>query len=200
MVAAAACLLLGCNGAPAVSSTTRATLTTTAAGDRADRDCQIILRNLGRPPGADGSWETNGRYWVWSGHVDVAVAFAPQATVAVHYRPSPAEPWYDSAGGQPADGAPDGWQRFVVRLIEHTAPEPDWPSSSIERAAMEVIPMALFSDGSRLFDHNRHAGDFENYVLDEAGGFAINDDGARCLSARWGSLREDDDAVGAELE
>jgi hypothetical protein len=60
--------------------------------------------------------------------------------------------------GLAIQGAPGGFHRYRVRL---------------ETTRGTIAPYAKLPSGGRLFDHNRHAGDFESYALD--GAFA--DDG-----------------------
>jgi hypothetical protein len=59
--------------------------------------------------------------------------------------------WW-SAPATAADGAPAGFRRFTFAL-------------DAGGADVELIPALVAPDGARLFDHNRHADDLENYRL-----------------------------------
>ena len=72
---------------------------------------------------------------------------------------------WSSLDGLAIAGAPGWYQRWRVRL-------PDGASR------VELVPYAAHPDGGRLFDHNRLAGDLDNYALSAP--FAYADDGA-CL-------------------
>ena len=49
-------------------------------------------------------------------------------------------------------------------------------STSLMRTRIQVAPALEMTDGSRLFDHNRNPGDYDNYVLDSSNMWSISDD------------------------
>jgi len=68
---------------------------------------------------------------------------------------------------------------------------------------MEVVPYLLFEDGTRMFDHNRRKGDFENYLLSLENNFEVADDPTVCgpLEVTWaGNLGASLKAWGADTD
>jgi hypothetical protein len=156
-------------------------------GDRADRSCTIVLRDLARRADDRGGYQTQGGNWVWFGALDVArPALDAGARPAVIYRPNANEDWYEAPAAAAA-GAPLGFERFAFRLAEHTSPMPSMSGSAIAAARMEVVPFLAMPDGSRVFDHNRNPGDFDNYVLAASNGFRVVDEPGACgvLPVQW---------------
>jgi hypothetical protein len=157
------------------------------SADRADRACQIVLRDLARRSDDRGGYQTQGGNWIWFGSVDVTrPALNAGARPAVIYRPNANEDWYE-APATGTSGAGPGFERFAFKLAEHTSPMPSMSGSSLAASRMEVVPFLAMPDGSRVFDHNRNPGDFDNYVLAVDNGFRVAADAGACgaLPVQW---------------
>lgn len=147
--------------------------------DAADHACQVVLRSVMRYPG-EADFETDcgsGEcLYVWRGYVDVADAVDPEATVHVLYRLASDPLWWEVPALRDPGTTP-GFRRHSFALSEHLF-GPSTPGR--DELAVEVVAFVRAADGGRLFDHNAHAGDFENARLDLAGNYAAFDGGA-CL-------------------
>jgi hypothetical protein len=154
-------------------------------GDAADRDCNLVLRELARPA-AQGGFATeciDGYCWfVWEGSLDIATsALAEGAYPEVMYQSGAGSSWW-VVGTDPIDGAGSGFQRFGFRFAEHTV-SPGMSMTSLMRTRIQVAPYLVTSNGGRLFDHNRYPGDFDNYWLTSDNAWAIDDDASVCQPA-----------------
>jgi hypothetical protein len=135
------------------------------AGDQADRGCAVVLRELQRNAVDPISYETSGSSWVWSGIVEVAAAAVAEGDApAVLFRWGATSPWREAAGTPLDGGATPGYARFAIRL-DHDLVGPGMSATAITTARIEVVPFLRRADGSRLFDHNRHPGELDNYVM-----------------------------------
>jgi hypothetical protein len=175
----------GCGDArPPAASQSRAPALGSADGtDAADRGCRIVLRDVGRVAGAMGGYQSDCSagtcYFVWQGTLDVQSGnVANGATPIVLYHLAGAAQWYEVAAS-PIDGAGPGFGRYQFRLFDHTV-GPGLDLDALNRTDLELVPALRQSGGGRLFDHNRHAGDFENYHLVLANSWAIASDPAVC--------------------
>jgi hypothetical protein len=140
--------------------------------DSADRACNVVLREVSRPPNGTGGWQTNGTSWIWNGTIDVnpeAVLEGSEPRVLYHYGSSPT--WWQVAATA-VDGAPAGFARFAFTL-DHDLPGPGMSGTALANARVEVVPFLALSEGGRLFDHNRNPGDFDNYILNLGNGFSV---------------------------
>jgi hypothetical protein len=149
--------LAGCTRS-AVDSSTAATaplLAATDAGDRADRVCQVVLRD----------------YAAGFGDLDVATALSA-ASATVLFRAAGSAAWLE-APSVAVVGAASDFQRWRFRL-----PDP----ISDGATDVELAPFARLDDGARVFDHNRHANDFVNDRLDASNGFRVVEDSNLCPS------------------
>ncbi len=147
--------------------------------DGADRGCRVVLREVSRRSDGRGGFELEGGNQVWSGSVDVAVdALKAGAVPGVVFRSSMdvGSRWWQK-GMAPVGGARDGFQRFAFRIHEHT---PNPGMSGIDRLRIDLIPFLAFTDGGRIFDHNRLPGEFDNYVLDKNNQWRVPGDSALC--------------------
>ncbi|MDX2090481.1 MAG: DUF6209 family protein [Kofleriaceae bacterium] len=132
--------------------------------DQADRSCHVVMRQLARA-GSSFTWETEGSSWVWSGSVEISEAAANEGLVpAVMYRMAPSGPWTTVQATASSAPATLGYARFDVRLHQGL-PGPGWSGTTLTNARIEVVPYLALPEGGRLFDHNRHRSDFENYLL-----------------------------------
>lgn len=173
--------------APAGARLAAAPLTGTSAGaDVADQGCAIVLRDVARPAGATGGYETAcgpaGCFYVWAGHLDVdAARLAAGDTPHVLFQSwAGAREWWE-VDAVPVEGAGAGRQRFAFRIAEHTV-SAGMSTTSLMRTHLELVPFLRDAQGGRSFDHNRHADPFTNYVLTSDNGWAIHDDPAVCAA------------------
>lgn len=132
--------------------------------DGADRSCHVVLRDLARS--GSGTWlETAGSSWVWQGSIEISEAAAGEGLVpSAMYRMLPGGAWSTVTAVPSSAPATPGFVRFGVRLSEGL-PGPGWSGSALASARIEVVPYLALAGGGRLFDHNRHAGDLDNYQL-----------------------------------
>lgn len=130
--------------------------------DSADRNCHVVLRDLGRNT-TGSAWETVGSSWVWQGSIEISDAAAAEGLVPrVLY--GMGSDWKEVVA-TPADAAATpGFHRFTVRIHEGLT-GPGWSGTAIARSRIEVVPFLPLAEGGRLFDHNRHPGDLDNYVM-----------------------------------
>lgn len=140
--------------------------------DAADRSCQVVLRSVARIPNGTGGYVTDANgVWMWRAIVDVAADADGEASILYRSTTSP-DGWWQKAGVITGD-APSGFVRWTVDLDAHL-PAEGMSGTSLSRARIDLIP-ALEVGGHRLFDHNRLAGDLENYVLEASNQFAIGE-------------------------
>ncbi len=129
--------------------------------DRADHECGVVLRTAQRMY-ANTDYETDCSsgtcLYVWRGQIDVADSISPDAAVGVLYHLQSDPTWWE-VDANLASGAPPGVRRYAFSMTEHLF-GPDAPGDAIE-----LVPFVRLPDGSRLFDHNRHPGDFDNAAL-----------------------------------
>lgn len=134
------------------------------SADQADRACHVVLRELERS-GPAFSWETVGSSWVWHGTVEISEAAAAEGlSPAAMYRMLPSGAWSTVEATLSAATPTPGYVRYALRLHDGL-PGPGWSGSSLSNARIEVVPYLALADGGRLFDHNRHPGDLDNYQL-----------------------------------
>jgi hypothetical protein len=172
-------LLVACSQAPrsegAATEGSRLLGSPTGA-DEADHGCNVVLRdvhlNLGRD-GYESSCDPSGQCWiVWSGELDVsqeadAEGDAPFVTWQAGSDPT----WRTLAATRSTTAsAPQGFVRYAFTLDANTAPYPG-PFNDIQ-----LVPYLQTPAGGRLFDHNRNAGPYDNYVLDAADSYAVVQD------------------------
>ncbi len=154
--------------------------------DAADRACNVVLRDLARVPGEGGGYENvcaGGACWyVWEGTLDVSDAAVSEGAVPeVTYQSGSDQTWWVS-GTTPISGAASGYQRYAVRLFEHTV-SPGMSFSALMRTRIQVAPYLRTRNGGRLFDHNRNPGDFDNYLLVVDNAWRIDADPSVCGGA-----------------
>jgi hypothetical protein len=140
--------------------------------DRADRECQVVLRSVYR---RDTACEGDGSCaWEWPGALEVAEdALAEGVTAGVLYRLSTDTAWWEVAAERGASASP-GFARFEFVLADHLfGPE----TAIADGTAIELVPFLRLADGSRVFDHNRWPDDFRNHELLAATGWAVGDGG-----------------------
>src|SRR4051812_20461658 len=137
------------------------------AGDAADRACNLTMRSVGRVTSATGyatRCTTNGPcYFIWEAVLDVAATAPAGSKPYVLYRSIDQTTWSKKLGTAIA-GAPAGFKRYKARLETNPRTGGMTPPS-MQRARLELSPSLLLPNGTRLFDHNRLAGDFEVTAL-----------------------------------
>ncbi|HEU0034290.1 MAG TPA: DUF6209 family protein [Kofleriaceae bacterium] len=132
--------------------------------DQADRNCHIVLRDMGRNFTGIG-FETVGGSWVWQGTIEISDAAAGEGLVPRVVYQSGSDPTWRSATATKLDvaGTP-GYQRYTVRIFEGL-PGPGMSGSALANTQIQVVPFLGLAQGGRLFDHNRLPGDFDNYTI-----------------------------------
>lgn len=132
--------------------------------DAADRNCHVVLRELARP-WTGFTWETNGSSWVWVGTIEISEAAAAEGLVpSLLYQYGSNPTWFEAVATPAQTAGTTGFARFTAR-IDHDLPGPGMSGTALANARVQVVPMLRMSEGGRLFDHNRHTSDFENYVM-----------------------------------
>jgi len=98
----------------------------------------------------------------------VAESIPLEARVGVLFRRVGDPEWRfaNAWGGSRSPGYVDHWVPFWSNLFGTETPDEQAPP-------IEVVAFITFPDGTRLFDHNRFPGDFENAVLSPENGFAL---------------------------
>lgn len=138
------------------------------ATEVADRSCQVVLRSLSRIA-KNGGYETGervqGSCWlVWSGRCRLDEGLESLGAVPVIQYKNQDDAQWSRASGSKTEGAPEGYVRYHFRLVQNTVTS-GMLTSSFNNARIEIAPFAQLSSGKRLFDYNRHAGEFDNYQL-----------------------------------
>jgi len=145
--------------------------------DSASHDCEVVLREAYRGYGDMGGYATDCSsgecLFVWNGAIDVAeTAWREGASAHVLYHRTDDGTWWDVAAEAQWPEVPS-YRRFTFSISDHLF----GPSEENAGVEIELVAYLALPDGSRLFDHNRFAGDFENYVLDSEYGYAAYDNG-----------------------
>lgn len=163
-----------------VSSSAAPMLGVEGGQDGADRSCHVMLRKISRVANNTGGYQTScvpngGCYYVWQGELELSdEAVSLGATPVVLLQTGSNPNWWRFEAEPTATAG-----RYAVRIDEHTVAD-GMSTTALMRTVMQLAPAIELPDGSRLFDHNRHPGDFDNYVLDSSNGWAIADDPAAC--------------------
>jgi hypothetical protein len=144
--------------------------------DAAERSCQVVLRTLERGSTVCSSGVC---WWSWTGYVDISTqAEAEGARPRVLWKNVDETRW-SSVTGTKTSGAAAGYSRYRFRLTRNTVRD-GMSATAYSRASVSVAPYLLTTSGARLFDHNRVPGEFDAYVLNQAGGWRIADDASAC--------------------
>jgi hypothetical protein len=157
----------------------RAPLTGKAdSGDKADRTCQVVLRNVSREFG-NNSYITRCTggvcNWVWQGSVEVAEG-VQGAKVRLLYRLASGGTWWQVDASPVTHGSP-GYVRHSFSIHEHLV-GPSASAAQLAATRVELMPFIELPDGTRHFDHNRVSGALDNYALEQQKGFGLGDGGA----------------------
>ncbi len=157
--------LVACVDMPEETSTAPAPIVgIDGSRDAADRNCNVVLRELSRP-WTGFTWETNGSSWVWVGTIEISQAAANEGLVpALLYQYGSNPTWFEATATPAGVAATPGFARFTVR-IDHDLPGPGMSGTALANARVQAVPMLRMTEGGRLFDHNRNTNDFQNYVM-----------------------------------
>lgn len=153
--------------------------------DAADHECNVVLRSLARVPGNTGGYQTNcvpnsSCWYVWQGVLELSdAAVDADANPVVLFQSGSDKTWW-KVEAEPMDD-PDGRNLFAFTLDEHTVAD-GMSMTSLMRTRIEVTAAIEMPDDSRLFDHNRNPGDFDNYVLNADNSWSVKDDLSVCSS------------------
>ncbi|HSD91121.1 MAG TPA: DUF6209 family protein [Kofleriaceae bacterium] len=160
-----AALVAACVDAPDEATTAPQPLVgVDGSHDSADRNCNVVLRELGRTQ-TGFTYLTSGSSWVWQGTVEISEGAAAEGlTPSVLFHLAPNGPWFEAQGAAVQAPATPGFVRYAITL-DHDLPGPGWSGSSLSSARIEAVPFLKMPQGGRLFDHNRNAGDAENYAM-----------------------------------
>lgn len=177
--------------------------------DQADRNCHVVLRDLGRNFTGIG-YETHGTSWVWQGTVEISEAAAAEGLVpAVIYQSRTNGTWYRVDGTPVGVAGTPGYVRYTVRL-DHDVPGPGTSGTALANSRIQVVPFLDLPGGGRLFDHNRNPSDLDNYAITSPD-FAIWRDDTICtppagparaklvFGSDWSEHREGVLAPGGEM-
>ena len=173
--------------APEASGSTEVTtapmLGVAGGQDGSDRSCHVVLRSASRVPGNTGGYQTNcvpnsSCWYVWEGLLDVSAEAVELGANPVVLFQVGSDPTWRQVDAQPID-SPEGQHLYSFRIDEHTVPD-GMSMTSLMRMELQLAAALEMPDGSRLFDHNRNAGDFDNYVLDADNMWAVEDDASTC--------------------
>ncbi|MDQ3369318.1 MAG: DUF6209 family protein [Myxococcota bacterium] len=137
--------------------------------DAADRNCHVVLRDLDRN-WTGSSWESvttsaGSAAYVWQGVVEISTEAVGEGLVPrVLYQSGSDPSWREAVGTPLTGGATPGFARYSVRISEGL-PGPGMSATSFLNTRIQVAPFLRMAGGGRLFDHNRNANDFDNYVV-----------------------------------
>jgi hypothetical protein len=146
--------------------------------DGADRSCNVILRqawvNQNRG-GYETHCDSNNVCWiVMRGTIDISQVGNLEGDRPLVMSLSTSDNAWHTTPAVAMDGAPIGYSRWQYELDSNTSTL-NGPNQTVQ-----VIPYLQTGTGSRLFDHNRLPGAFDNYVLDPNAIWAIADDETTC--------------------
>jgi hypothetical protein len=182
----ASLLLVGCVTSPPPETTSTAPAPLVGidgSHDQADHGCHVVLRDLGRAGNGMGGYQTSGTSWIWAGTVEISTETAAAGLVPVVMYQYGSDPSWRQATAAPSAVTPTaGFARFNITL-DQGLPGPDLSGSALATAKVQVVPYVQMAEGGRLFDHNRHPGDLDNYVIDGSKGFIVPSDGSTCAPA-----------------
>ncbi len=157
-------------------------------GDVADRGCQVVLRDAGRVVAGDGFATVPGRSsWAFDAHVDVsAAALADGWTPRLLVKAGSAG--WRSLEPTAMTAISSGTERVLFDIVDGDLPSPGMSGTALSRASVQLIPF-LARGEARVFDHNRIADAFANYVLNANNAFALADDAGVCAGPTPSHLR-----------
>lgn len=132
--------------------------------DSADRNCNVVLRELQRP-WTGFTWESQNGSWVWAGTLEISEAAEAEGLEPALTYQSGSNPTWRVVDAVPAQAAATpGFVRYSVRIAQGL-PGPGMSGTALMNSRIQVVPFLRLAGGGRLFDHNRNAGDNDNYVI-----------------------------------
>ncbi len=160
--------IAGCASDP-IANSPAPLLDTQGGSDQADRDCNVILRQLLRVDdgGGSGDFTTAGSSWVFVAEVEISTAAAAEGMVPSLLYQSGDPSWHSATGVADPDGATPGYVKYAITLDEGV------PGPTTTDQTLNAIPYLPLAGGGRLFDHNRNPGDLSSYSLDQSNDFSI---------------------------
>jgi hypothetical protein len=205
-----ACLVAGCvDSSLDVTQAPAPLIGVDGSTDTADRNCHVVLRELQRP-WTGFTWESQGASWVWSGTIEISEAAAAEGLEPVLLYQSGSDPaWREVAATPMQAPATPGFVRYGVR-IHQGLPGPGMSGTGLLNSRIQAVPFLRMPQGGRLFDHNRHPGDADNYQL-ASPDFSVWRDDTVCappagpqrarlvFDADWSERREGVLAPGGEM-
>ncbi len=167
--AAAACADAGDGASDPESLAQAPLLGVDGSTDAADRSCHVVLRDLARNR-TGNTWESvvtpgGSTSWIWQGSIEISEAATAEGLVPhALYRLGTAATWTAAVATPTGTAATPGFVGYTIRLAEGL-PGPGWSGTALASARIQVAPFLALAQGGRLFDHNRHPGDFDNFVV-----------------------------------
>lgn len=144
--------------------------------DGAERACNVVLRTVER---TETNCISTGCWWTFTGFIDVSqTAFDEGAKPRVLFKNIDATTWGEVAATK-VTGAPAGYVRYRFKLTKNTVKD-GMSATAYARANVQLAPYLKTTSGARLFDHNRVPGALDAYVINQAGGWKLEDDAAIC--------------------
>jgi hypothetical protein len=150
---------------PDESTTATEPLLGQGSADAADRNCNVVMRDLLRNQTGLG-YETVSGSWVWQSTIEISDEAAAEGLAPkLMYRKN-TNAWQQvSATLADQSFATPGFVRYTARI--HTGlPGPTTNGTTLASTKIQAVPYVTAIGGGRLFDHNRNPGDVDNYVMD----------------------------------
>lgn len=151
--------------------------------DAADHACRVVLSHAARVD--DGS-----PWLAFEGELAVDASAPAGAAPAVLYRGADGA-WWEVAA-EPTGETAAGFTRHRFRIDAHTI-APDAGDEALAAFRLRFVPFVT-AGGTRWFDHNLNAGDFDDYELAAAGAITVDPETAGCnatlaFTADWQELQ-----------
>ena len=148
--------------------------------DSAERACGLIPREVRRPNGSTGGYETacdtGACYFVWRGTFDVVSSMlVAGAAATVLFRSSNQPGWFE-VPAVAQSGAPAGFTRFGFKLADKTLGA-GTSFTSLSRATLEVWPALKLTSAS---PERRVFASAAPVVLQSTNSWSLADDPGRC--------------------
>ncbi len=160
--------------------------------DAADRRCRVVLRQVFRRPG-ETECQTGTCFVVWRAQLDVSkLLLTVGGAPGVLFTSSGTAGWYEAGDAVAIAGAPADFQRYEVRIANHTFD----PAKPLAGQTVRFVAFMQITGGrGRLFDHNRLTGSYESFSADAAKLQSVPEDSDICPAPDhpYGLLRFNDD-------
>jgi hypothetical protein len=156
--------VVGCVDAPSDESTASDPVLGEGTHDVADRNCNVVLRDMLRNNTGPG-YETQGTSWVWQGTIEISEAAAAEGLVPkVLYKLGSMTTFKQVTATPVQIAATPGFVRYTVRIYQGL-PGPGMSGTALANTRIQVVPFLPTAGGGRLFDHNRNPGDLDSYTI-----------------------------------